>query len=289
MEKIMSVKTIIQGDNLEVLDNFGDNWVDLIYIDPPWNTGKIQKKITKEFVQDKDGSIKGFKNKRYNSIITDEILYNDCYSDYIAFLKPRIVEARRILSHNGSIFVHINEHEEAYVKIMLDKIFGRENFKRQIIHSWDYGGKPKTTWPLKHSSILWYVKDKNNYTFNYEEIDRIPYKVPKLAGEEKAKKGKIPTSVWELGIVGTNSNEKTGYPNQKNIKLIERIIKVHSNPGDIIIDFFAGSGTVAEVAFNNKRSFFVIDNNPEAIKIMKERLAFCEPKVFIFDEIKKTS
>jgi len=277
--KMVMIRNIIQGDNLEVIKHFADYSVDLIYIDPPWNTGKIQKKITKKFDQDDDGPVKGFGGKRYNVEVVNEVSYDDRFENYLGFLKPRLVEAYRLLEHNGSFFIHINQNEEAYVKIMLDKIFGRDNFMRQIIHSWDYGGKTKKNWSLKHSAILWYAKDRNNYTFNYNEIDRVCYKAPKLVSHHKRVEGKVPTAVWDLGIVGTNSKEKEEYPSQKPLKLLERIIKVHSNPFGLVMDFFAGTGTCAEAAVKNGRQFYMIDNNPVAIETMKKRLAFCEPKI----------
>ena len=208
----------------------------------------------------------------------------DCFDDFVAFLEPRLKEAQRILTADGSLFLHIDYREVHYIKVLLDQIFGRASFINELIWSYDYGGKPRNRWPAKHDNILWYAKDPENYVFNYEAIDRIPYMAPELVGPEKAARGKIPTDVWWMTIVPTNSKEKTGYPTQKPIKLLNRIVQVHSNPGDTVLDFFAGSGTTGFAAAKARRRFILMDNSSDAIKAMAERLAFASPEIVGFDD-----
>ena len=138
--------------------------------------------------------------------------YYDLFDDYLAFLEPRLREARRILTPDGSFHLHIDFRESHYAKILLDEIFGRDCFLNEIIWAYDYGARTKKKWPTKHDTILLYVKDPKNYVFNIDEVDKIPYMAPGLVGKEKAARGKTPTDVWWHTIVGTNSKEKTGYP-----------------------------------------------------------------------------
>ncbi len=238
---------IYQGDNLKVLKTFSSNYFRLIYIDPPFNTRKTQK------------SHRGS--------------YTDRYDDFCKWIEPRLEEARRVLTEDGSIFVHMDFREVHYVKVMMDRLFGRDNFQNEIIWAYDYGGRSKRKWSSKHDNILWYSKNYKNYVFNYDDIDRIPYMSPGLVGKEKAARGKTPTDTWWNTVVPTNSKERTGYPTQKPLPIIERIIKVHSEPGDKVLDFFCGSGTFGEAALKHHRDVVLIDENPEAIKITCERLS----------------
>ena len=270
---------IYQADNLPLLRTLPTASCRLIYIDPPFNTQKIQKRNRITVTRDGQGTRGGFAGERYSIARLDSPEYLDQYDDFLAFLKPRLGEAHRILTPDGSLFLHIDYREVHYVKVLLDSIFGRASFINEIIWAYDYGGKPKTRWPAKHDNILWYAKDPENYIFNYKAIDRIPYMAPDLVGPEKAALGKIPTDVWWMTIVPTNSREKTGYPTQKPIKLLNRIVQVHSNPGDTVLDFFAGSGTTGVAAAKANRNFILIDSSPDAIRIMTERLAFTAPSI----------
>jgi len=182
-------------------------------------------------------------------------------------------EAYRVLKPQGSFYFHIDYREVHYCKVLLDNIFGRENFLNEIIWAYDFGGRAKNRWPAKHDNILFYVKDHHNYVFNREAIDRIPYLAPGLVGAEKARRGKLPTDTWWHTIVGTNSREKTGYPTQKPVAILERIIRASSNPGDMVLDFFAGSGTTGQACLNLNRQFILIDNNPQALAVMHMRFA----------------
>ena len=250
---------VYYGDNLEILQKMESESIDLIYIDPPFNTGK--KQIRKRF-HTKDGE--KLTDKTYG--------YDDSFDDFIeGFLKPRMQEAYRILKPKGSLFFHIDYREVHYCKVMLDKIFGRDSFMNEIIWAYDYGARSKKKWPAKHDNILWYAKNPDEYTFNYDDMDRIPYMSPSLVGKEKAEKGKTPTDVWWHTIVATNGKEKTGYATQKPLEILNRIIKIHSNKGDTVLDFFGGSGTTGESAYLLERNSILVDRNQESIEVMKNR------------------
>ena len=256
---------IRQGDCLDVLDDFSDGEFNLIYLDPPFNTSKVQSRITTT-------GNGGFLKKRYNVQKLAEKHYNDYFDDYYGFLFPRIYKLYKKLASDGTMFVHLDWREVHYVRVFLDNLFGRDNCLNEIIWHWDYGAKSKSYWPRKHNVILFYVKDTENYTFDISKTDKIPYLAPKLVTPEKAEAGKIPTDTWFMSIVPTNGKEKTGYPTQKPMNLLRRLIGCHTRPGNKILDPFAGSGTTGAVAKEFNLDFVMIDNNPEAIKIMQERL-----------------
>lgn len=258
-------------DNLELLKLTPDNFVDLIYIDPPFNTGKEMTRRLVKSIRSEDGN-EGFGGNKYKVEVCSISSYNDKFDDYLSFLYPRLVEAKRVLKNTGSLYFHIDYREVHYCKILLDEIFGRENFINEIIWAFDYGGKPRNKWPAKHNNILFYVKDKDNYYFDQDACDRIPYMSPDLVSKEKAEKGKLPTDVWWHTIVPTNSKEKTGYPTQKPIGILKRIVSVSSPPNGIVLDFFAGSGSIGVAALELGRKFVLCDNNPEAIRVMRNRL-----------------
>lgn len=267
------INKIILGDNIEVLKNIESNSIDLIYVDPPFNTKKERKLVSIRTTRDVEGDRTGFAGNRYKSEIIGTKSYNDNYDNYLEFIEPRIREAHRVLTESGSFFFHIDHRESHYCKVLIDTIFDRKNFINEIIWSYDYGARSKRKWSNKHDTILFYAKNANNYTFNYDEIDRIPYLAPALVGDEKAKRGKTPTDVWWNTIVPTSGKEKTGYPTQKPLAILERIIRVHSRENELVLDFFAGSGTTGEAAIKNNRRFILIDSNAEAIDVMKRRLS----------------
>jgi site-specific DNA-methyltransferase (adenine-specific) len=274
---------IILADNMAVLPEMQSSSVDLIYIDPPFNTGKAQKRTQLKTVRDEDnGDRVGFGGKKYRTVKLGSRAFADRFDDFLGFIEPRLVEAKRLLSKTGSLFLHIDHREVHYCKILLDEIFGRECFMNEIIWAYDYGGRSKKKWSAKHDSILWYVKNPKSYTFNFDQMDRIPYMAPGLVGEQKAKRGKTPTDVWWHTIVPTRGKEKTGYPTQKPLGILNRIIKVHSRPKDTLMDFFAGSGTLGEAAARLERDFILIDNQSEAVQIMACRLAFAKPECVNF-------
>jgi site-specific DNA-methyltransferase (adenine-specific) len=262
---------IYLGDNLPILQSLPSEYVDLIYIDPPFNTGKTQARTQIRTERSSNGDRVGFQGHRYLTVRLGSKGYADVFDDFLAFLTPRLEQAYRVLKPNGSLYFHIDYREVHYCKVLLDSIFGRESFLNEIIWAYDYGGKSKSKWPAKHDNILFYVKDPNHYTFNVNDIDREPYMAPGLVGPEKAARGKLPTDTWWHTIVATNGSEKTGYPTQKPLGVINRIIRASSNPGDTVLDFFAGSGTVGESCLNLGRGFILIDNNPEALEVMRKR------------------
>jgi len=267
------MNSIAYGDNLPILEAFPSAAVELIYIDPPFNTGKTQVRHRIATIQDDVGDRTGFQGKRYRTLKLGSSSYSDTFDDYLSFLRPRLEEAHRILTSAGSLFFHIDYREVHYCKVMLDDIFGRDCFQNEIIWSYDYGARSKQKWPAKHDNILWYTKHPNKFTFNLGDCDRIPYMAPSLVGPEKASRGKTPTDVWWHTIVPTNGKEKTGYATQKPLGIIERIVKVHSNPGETCMDFFAGSGTLGEAAAKHERTFILIDSSSTAIEVMEKRLA----------------
>lgn len=247
--------------------------VDLIYIDPPFNTGKKQQRTQIKTIRSVNGDRVGFQGQRYETVKIGVKSYSDLFDDYLVFLEPRLREAYRILKPNGSLYFHIDYREVHYTKILLDKIFGRECFLNEIIWAYDYGARQKKKWPTKHDNILVYVKNPENYVFNYDNMERIPYMSPGLVGPEKAKKGKTPTDTWWHTIVATNGREKTGYPTQKPLGILKRIIQVSSPDNGLVFDFFAGSGTTGIACLELERHFILIDNNPIALEVMSRRFS----------------
>jgi site-specific DNA-methyltransferase (adenine-specific) len=267
---------IFFGDNLPILRSLPSESVNLIYIDPPFNTGKTQARTQMKTERTADGDRVGFGGRRYQTVKLGTREYADSFNDFLAFLQPRMEEAYRVLAPDGSLYFHIDYREVHYCKVLLDGIFGRDCFLNEIIWAYDYGGKPKTRWPAKHDNILVYVKDPQNYTFNVDAIEREPYMAPGLVGPEKAARGKLPTDVWWHTIVTTNGKEKTGYPTQKPLGVINRIVTASSNPGDLVLDFFAGSGTLGESCLRLGRRFILVDDNHEALQVMRRRFAGIE-------------
>ena len=268
---------IILGDNLDVLPEFADETFQLIYIDPPFNTGKDQRRKTLQTVPDASGDRAGFQGRRYRTRLLAESAYRDVFEEYLAFLEPRLQEARRLLHSSGTFYFHIDYREAHYCKLLLDEVFGRENFLNEVIWAYDYGARSKSRWPAKHDTILVYVKDIDRYHFDSEAVDREPYMAPGLVTPEKAAKGKLPTDVWWHTIVPTNGPEKTGYATQKPEGIVRRMVLASTRPGDWCLDFFAGSGTLGAVAAKTKRRYVLIDSNEEAVRVARARLGAVEP------------
>jgi site-specific DNA-methyltransferase (adenine-specific) len=263
---------LIHADNMSVLPALPDESFQLIYVDPPFNTGKLQQKLTTRTVADSAGDRTGFNGKRFTTLVHSSSVYADVFDDYPAFLEPRLRQAHRLLSQTGTFYLHLDFREVHYVKVLCDEIFGRECFLNEIIWAYDYGARSKRKWPAKHETILVYVKDLHQYYFDAESVDREPYMAPGLVTEEKAARGKLPTDVWWHTIVSPTGAEKTGYPNQKPEGVLRRIVGASSREGDRVLDFFAGSGTTGKVAREMRRYFVLIDENPEAVRVMAERL-----------------
>jgi site-specific DNA-methyltransferase (adenine-specific) len=274
------MKQIILGDNAEVLRELPESFARLLYIDPPFNTGKVQRRDRMRVTESAagEGDRGGFGGRRYDVEPVESGAYDDAFEDFEAFLMPRIEQSLRCLTPDASIFVHLDFREVHYIKVALDRLLGRDRFKNEIIWAYDYGGRPKNRWPAKHDTILWYARNPDDYVFNYDEMDRIPYMAPGLVGKEKAERGKTPTDTWWHTIVPTSGREKTGYPTQKPLGVLSRIVKVHSRPGDVALDFFCGSGTTGEAAARSGRGFVLVDSNPEAVQIAATRLAEFSPE-----------
>jgi site-specific DNA-methyltransferase (adenine-specific) len=275
---------IVEGDNLEVLRALGDGAVNLIYIDPPFNTGREQRHTSVRTEHVESGSVDegdrtGFGGRRYQTTKIESQAFADKFDNFLGFLETRLIECRRVLAEDGSLFLHLDPRESHYAKVLLDGIFGRASFLNEIVWAYDYGGRSKRRWPAKHDTIFWYAKDPKQYTFDYDAIDRIPYMAPGLVTPEKVERGKVPTDVWWQTVVPTSGTERTGYPTQKPLAVLERIIRVHSRPGDLVADFFAGSGTAGEAAARNDRDFLLVDSNPEAIDVMASRLERWQPEI----------
>ncbi|WP_249859679.1 site-specific DNA-methyltransferase [Candidatus Aquiluna sp. IMCC13023] len=267
----MAINEVINGENLAALKSMADESFQLIYIDPPFNTGRSQVRTNRSSISSMTGNL-GFQGKRYEQVVKSVLSYDDDFADYWAFLEPRLIEAYRLLNETGTIYLHLDYREAHYAKVLMDALFGRECFLNEIIWAYDYGGKSKSRWPAKHDTILVYVKNPTKYFFDSATVDREPYMAPGLVTPEKVARGKLPTDVWWHTIVSPTGKEKTGYPTQKPLGILRRIISASSRPGDRVLDFFAGSGTTAQAAFELKRNFVVVDQNPESIEVITSRL-----------------
>jgi site-specific DNA-methyltransferase (adenine-specific) len=263
---------IIQADNAEVLPRLDSGAFDLIYIDPPFNTGRAQARTQISVVPDPRGDRVGFAGRRYTTTEIASRAYADVFDDYLEFIAPRLQEARRLLASHGTLYFHIDYREAHYCKILLDQIFGRDCFLNEIIWAYDYGARTKKRWPAKHDTILVYVRDPDAYHFDSAEVDREPYMAPGLQTPERAAAGKLPVDVWWHTIVPTNGTEKTGYPTQKPEGVLRRMVAASSRRGGWCLDCFAGSGTLGAVAAKLGRRFVLVDSNPDAIDTCRTRL-----------------
>jgi site-specific DNA-methyltransferase (adenine-specific) len=263
---------VIEADNADVFPLLPDETFRLIYIDPPFNTGKTQRRQTLRTTQSDNGTRIGFKGRTYENHLGPVSAYADTFDDYWGFLGPKLAEARRLLTDDGTLYLHLDYREVHYAKVHLDTLFGRDAFLNEIIWAYDYGARSTKKWPAKHDNILVYVKNPSSYYFDSQEVDREPYMAPGLVTPEKAARGKLPTDVWWHTIVSPTGKEKTGYPTQKPEGILRRIVRASSQPGDWVLDFFAGSGTLGAVAQKLDRRFVLVDNNPEAIQVIQQRL-----------------
>jgi len=263
------------GDNLAALRELPDGFADLVYVDPPFNTGRRRRlqRLATSRAADGQGDRTGFGGLRYTTSRLAIRSFDDAFDDYLAWLEPRLAESRRVLSPRGSLYLHVDYREAHYCKVLLDGLFGRRQFLNEIIWAYDFGGRPRRRWPAKHDTILVYVRDPRQYVFDTSEVERIPYMAPGLVGPEKAARGKLPTDTWWHTIVPTSGAERTGYPTQKPLGILRRIVAASSRPGDRVLDFCAGSGTAGEAARELGRTFYLVDNNPEAMRVMARRFA----------------
>nr|WP_238147635.1 MULTISPECIES: site-specific DNA-methyltransferase [unclassified Kocuria] len=265
---------IIRGDNQDVLAQLPSSEFSMIYVDPPFNTGRAQvrRSLRNQRVEPDQADRKGFKGQSYTSVLESLSRYDDAFEDYWSFLLPRLEKARELLAESGTLYLHLDYREVHYAKVMCDMIFGRECFLNEIIWAYDYGARAKKRWPAKHDNILVYVKNPKKYHFDSEEVDREPYMAPGLVTPEKVARGKLPTDVWWHTIVSPTGKEKTGYPTQKPMGLLRRMVAASSRPGEWCLDFFAGSGTLGAVAQSLDRRFVCVDSNDQAIEVMRQRL-----------------
>lgn len=268
---------LIFGDNLPIMASLlpaYEGKINLVYIDPPFFTNRD---FLARIGRNKDSR----KPKEWETVEG----YHDQWSDldaYLNFLYQRLHLIYRLLAPTGTLYLHLDWHANAYARILLDEIFGRERLLNEIV--WTYHGPSpiKSAFNRKHDTILAYTKSKD-YTFNVDDI-REPYnpntvktfKSSKKAGFGKTpnlKRGKVPEDWWYFPVVARLHNERTGYPTQKPEALLERIIKASSNKGDLVADFFAGSGTTASVAADLERSFITTDATWRATYTTLGRLA----------------
>ena len=263
------------ADGVEVAQGLASESADLVYLDPPFNTGKRQSReqLQTKQVEDGGGDRTGFGGRRYATVSLGSRSFNDTFDDYLGFLEPFLVEARRLLKPSGSFYLHLDYREAHYAKVLLDQIFGRECFINEIIWAYDFGGRPKNRWPAKHDTILFYAKDRERNLFNTDEVERIPYMAPGLVGPEKAARGKLPTDTWWHTIVPTNGKEKMGYPTQKPLGVLNRIVSASSPAGGLVVDLVAGSGTTGAAALALGRRFVLADHSEEAVAVMRSRFA----------------
>jgi site-specific DNA-methyltransferase (adenine-specific) len=271
--RVGGVHRILLGDNLPLLRAEPGASVTVAYLDPPFNTGSKQTRRTLATVADPAGDRTGFGGRRYASRLLEESSYRDAFDDYLGFLAPRLREVRRLLAPEGTLYFHVDYREAHYCKLLLDELFGRDCFLNEIIWAYDYGGKPRTRWPAKHDTILVYAREPGRHLFDADAVDREPYMAPGLVTPEQRERGKRPSDVWWHTIVSPTGAEKTGYPTQKPEGIVRRMVQASSRPGDLCLDPFAGSGTLGAVAAKLGRRFLLIDESPEAVRVMRERLA----------------
>jgi site-specific DNA-methyltransferase (adenine-specific) len=264
---------VLLGDNLELLAGFDDGVFQLVYADPPFNTGRTQRRRAISATADPRGDRLGFGGRRYATSVLGESSFEDSYDDYLGFLEPRLRELRRVLAPTGTLYLHLDYREAHYAKVLLDGLFGRECFLNEIVWAYDYGARPRRRWPAKHDTILVYVKDPERYWFDAAEVEREPYMAPGLVTAEKAARGKLPTDVWWHTIVSPTGKEKTGYPTQKPEGIVRRMVQASTRPGDWCLDPFAGSGTLGSVCGKLGRRFVLIDSSAGAVEVARARVA----------------
>jgi site-specific DNA-methyltransferase (adenine-specific) len=268
---------ILHGDNLPLMGGFPDGAFRMVYADPPFNTGKEQKRSTMRTTSAVDGDRTGFAGRRYRTELLERSSYRDSFDDYLGFLEPRLRQIHRLLDAEGTLYLHLDQRESHYAKLLLDEIFGRDSFLNELVWAYDYGAKPKRRWPAKHDTILVYVRDPARYVFDSEAVEREPYMAPGLVTAEKAARGKLPTDVWWHTIVSPTGREKTGYPTQKPVGIVRRMLQASTRPGDLVLDPFAGSGTLGAAAAELGRRYVLIDESAEAVAVMERRLGVSAP------------
>ena len=264
---------VVEADNLDVLAALPDGSVGLVYADPPFATGRRRRLATIRLGAGEQVR-PGFTGADEPFEIVSDFAYEDAVplDEHLAALELRLREIHRVLAPDGSVYVHVDWRTVHHVRLLLDRVFGADQFLNEIVWAYDFGGRARDRWPRKHDSILWYAKG-DTWVFNRDEIDRLPYLSPWLAGPEKAARGKLPTDVWWMTIIAPGSRERTGYPTQKPVRLLTRIVAASSRPGDLVLDPYAGSGTTGVAAHRLGRRWLLVDRNPDAVAIARLRMA----------------
>jgi site-specific DNA-methyltransferase (adenine-specific) len=263
---------IVHATDLEVLEALPDGSVDMVYADPPFNTGRTRRGVRLRTTADENGDRTGFAGRRYTTARTEMAVFADDHDDYMGYLRPRLEHTRRVLGPLGTFYLHLDPRESHYAKVLLDSIFGREAFLNEIIWAYDYGARSRRRWPAKHDVILVYVRDPRRYHFDADAVERIPYMAPGLVTAEKAARGKLPTDVWWHTIVPTGSRERTGYPTQKPLGIVRRAVSASTRQGELVLDWCAGSGTTGVAANELGRRFLLVDSSGDAVALMRDRL-----------------
>jgi len=284
---------LFYGENLEILRKFiPDNSVDLIYIDPPFHSKRNYYLLENQVFTDiwKWNNIseiefleilenKNISNKTKNLLKNFEnFLEKNNLFAYLVNLTLRISKMYRILKDSGSFYLHCDSSASHYLKLILDSIFGNQNFQNEIIWYYSAGVRGKKRWAKKHDTIFFYSKSQK-WTFNWKNIlEPFESKMTQWRysqGKQQRKEipqGKIPADVFEIQILNTMAKERNGYPTQKPEMLLEKIIKASSNEGETILDAYCGSGTTLVVAAKLNRNFIGIDNSETAIHVSQKRL-----------------
>lgn len=264
--------TIVRGDALDVLRRLPDGCAGLVYADPPFNTGRARRGLRYRVTGDADGERRGYAGRSYRQEIAHGPEYRDSFDSYIEWLRPLLTETSRVMAPHASLHLHVDPRESHYCKVLLDEVFGRACFLNEIIWAYDFGARTRRRWAPKHDVILVYVKDPRRYHFDIDASDRLPYLAPRLQTPERLARGKTPTDVWWQTIVGTTAKERTGYPTQKPLAILRRIVAVSSRPGDLVLDWCAGSGTTGAAAHELGRRFLLVDSSADAVAVMRSRL-----------------
>lgn len=272
---------IFWGDNLQVMSHMLKEYrgkIDLIYIDPPFDSKadyKKRVKIKKQFVENDSNS---FEEKQYGDIWTND--------EYLQFMYERLTLIKELLSDTGTIYLHCDWHRSHYLRFMLDEVFGANNFVNEVIWHYSGAGTPKGCWAKRHDNLFVYSKTER-YVFNADEVrieysestkERFSHTIRNVRdgidfGEQSLNPlGKYPEDVVQIPIEAPSANIRTGYPTQKPEALLEKVIKASSNEGDIVFDCFMGSGTTQAVAMKLGRRFIGADINLGAIQTTAKRL-----------------
>jgi site-specific DNA-methyltransferase (adenine-specific) len=288
--------TLYTNDNLFILSGLNSNLVDLIYLDPPFNSKRIysapigSKAAGSSF---KDMWTWEDVNEEYLNALAENYpalaefiasigaIHSEAMKAYLTYMARRIIEMYRILKDTGSLYLHCDPTASHYLKVVLDEIFGKNNFRNEITWCYGSGGASKSHFSRKHDTIFWYSKSQK-IIFNIDDV-REPYSspeksaTPKKVGDKEYIKmnplGRIPFDWWQIPILTNSAKERTGYPTQKPLALLHRIIKASSNEGDIVMDPFCGCATTCVAAQQLGRKWIGIDIAEQCADVLVDRLS----------------